>query len=590
MRGKKIIGRGVLLIVAVALLLGLPVRPAFAAVPGTTPTFTAPTDAATVSGDVILTATSTAPKVQFSVAGLGAIGAPVPVVAGSASTTWPSWGFTNGAQIFSAADCNDEGCNPTDVDVTVTLDNDDPVITAPTEGSTTSFTPKLTGTVAGGALKFLVDDNSIGVDTTGPFEKSVPSADRLAVGAHTGKAVACNAAGTVCAGPESTVVNFTVDSLEPSITSISPSKFSPNGDGRLDTTTVTYSLPDTETVSWFVRSGNTNVKGPYSLGSKSAGPHTFTWSGKGYDNKPVPSGSYQMVITTTANVGGVDLKGIDEQTVSVDTRVPSISGTTGNNTTFYPIKDGVGDNFSPTTRVDEPGTLWLYIYSSSSGAVLRVIGKNHSNTGTFAITWDGKASNGNLLPPGTYKYAFVAQDPSGNRRYGSKFTVFSSGKRLKTFTTTITKRGIDRVDGGGSASCAGTSTGSSAFRPTGLLLVNNCTTGGNEAALAVYQVTAPAAPKLLSAKVETVGTTTTAPTAMLGSIWDFANNEPDILGAPVAQPNGGVRTTYYGNVGLAGRVGPGRVIEVAIFAFDFFGKARYDIKEVKITIGYQALA
>src|SRR5262245_41089168 len=111
MRASRVGGPGVVLIVAVALVLGLPVQSASADVPG--PTITVPAEAATVSGVVTVTAESTAPFVQFGVQGLGAIGSPIAVVSGSASTTWDSWGFANGAQIFLAAECASvSSCNP----------------------------------------------------------------------------------------------------------------------------------------------------------------------------------------------------------------------------------------------------------------------------------------------------------------------------------------------------------------------------------------------------------------------------------------------------------------------------------------------
>src|SRR5262249_42620214 len=94
MRGKRA-SRSVFLIVVVVAAIGIQARPAFAVdPPTTTPTITAPTDLSLIAGDIILTASSTAPTVQFLEYGI-AIGPPVAVVGGVASTTFSTWGWPN---------------------------------------------------------------------------------------------------------------------------------------------------------------------------------------------------------------------------------------------------------------------------------------------------------------------------------------------------------------------------------------------------------------------------------------------------------------------------------------------------------------
>jgi hypothetical protein len=294
-----------------------------------------------------------------------------------------------------------------------------------------------------------------------------------------------------------------------------------------------------------------------------------------------------MVVTTNAVVLGSELKGIAEKTVSVDTRAPAISGTTGNNATFYPIKDGVGDNFSPKTHVDEGGTLWLYVYSASSGTVLRIIGKNHTNSGTFTITWDGKASNGKLLPPGTYKYAFVAQDLAGNRRTGSKFTVFASPKRLVTRSAVLYREGDQAYAAGGSdESCAGAFTDES-FYPRGIWLANACSSNF-EIAGAFYELALPGAVSYTGIKLESYGFTIVPPVALDAAVYNFSHSEWDVMGSPHLT-NSDERYSYFGTVSGSGRVSGGKV-RFNVSVDNSLGISDYDLRNIRVTVSYQVLA
>src|SRR5258708_35874389 len=103
-----------------------------------TTTIAAPTMFSTVTGDVVVTVTSTAPMVMFILPGevLGQ-GTRVPVVSGSASFVWPSDGFIL-ENYINVSNCDEEGlCNLAPAAwVAVEVQNDRPALTAPTDGAT----------------------------------------------------------------------------------------------------------------------------------------------------------------------------------------------------------------------------------------------------------------------------------------------------------------------------------------------------------------------------------------------------------------------------------------------------------------------
>jgi subtilisin family serine protease len=103
--------------------------------PTSVPTITEPGSGSTISGTVRVTATSQAAKVRFSVGGTAATATPS-VVDGTATATLPTYGLS-GTQTVEATDCDQFGvCAATGHQISVTIANNPPVMTAPTQGAT----------------------------------------------------------------------------------------------------------------------------------------------------------------------------------------------------------------------------------------------------------------------------------------------------------------------------------------------------------------------------------------------------------------------------------------------------------------------
>src|SRR5262245_15822470 len=385
---KKMRGLSGAVVVAVA-VWGLNAAPAAAVgEPTTTPTITAPVDSANVAGDVQISATSTEIQVQFYENGI-AFGSPVDTSGGVATTTWSTFGLANGGPVvWTAADCNVSGCNAVQsTPVSVNVLNDAPTITSPLDGSTTGALPLLEATAPGGAVSFKVDDTLVGVDLTAPFSQQVVAA--LADGAHTLVVQECDATGAVCGGPTATS-NFTVVTLHPAITSVTPNPFSPRVDGRNDTTAFRVHLLGAESVAWSVKNSlGQVVNGPHSVGLLAAGDHVFKWNGRNNANLIVGDGTFTITVATSAAGAGITLHGTATATVRVDDTASVLHGAGGNGTTFYPVVDQYLDNFGPKVTVNEGGTLWLQIYMTTNTLVAQVA-KSHARAGTFQIVWNAR--------------------------------------------------------------------------------------------------------------------------------------------------------------------------------------------------------
>jgi flagellar hook assembly protein FlgD len=553
--------------------------------PVTVPIITAPSDAATVSGDVDVTATSGAPNVQFYLDGV-AFGTPVAVTSGAATTKWQSWGSPNGSHIWTAADC-DTACNSTQSSpVTVTLTNTSPTVTAPTNGATTSTSVTLQASASGGGLAFFVDGSQVDFDGTTPYAVAVSS---LAAGAHTTYVQACDDSNTACDGLTSSTVNFTVKILHPTITSVSPNPFSPHHDTRRDYTSFRIHLPDTEHVIFSIRGPHgTVVSGPRSPGTLAAGDHTYRWDGKNNSAQIVGDGTYTNDDETTQPSGSYTLHGSATATVRVDDTPPILSNITGNGSTFYPVTDGYKDKFSTKVTVNEGGRLWLEIYNSA-GTKVRELATTHAAPGTFTISWNGRTAGGSLLPAGTYRYFFKAEDPAGNRRNSGSYHVTLRHEHLVNRAAVLTRNGDAYSSLDLSDSCTGASTSQSSFAH-GLWLVNVCDESfdGFQVAAAEYTVTAPSAIRYNSIHIRSYGNTVSAPEIAAAIIYNWSTGWKSFGGALVNQNNVNVWTGY-GTKAAAGYVSGSRLIRIGIGIGDDNPPEDYDIGRVEITVSYSVL-
>jgi flagellar hook assembly protein FlgD len=550
--------------------------------PDTTPTLTAPADGATVAGEVVVTATSTAPKVLFLVDG-APLAVPMPVIDLAVSTQWVTWGLSNGSHTVGAVDCSStDECSTSVAQVSVTVANDAPVVTSPAAGQTLSGSATFTATAPGGAVAFLVDGDYAGLDTSFPYALTYPVSS-LTDGTHSLQVLSCSSS-DVCDGPASASVSFQALSLHPRFTSLSPTLFSPNKDGRRDTTKATYYLPDTESVRFQVRnSSGTVVRGPVGLGTKARGTYSYVWNGLRNDGSRAPSGTYKLELLTSRAITGGTLRGSAVASVRVDLAAPAMSSIAGNGVRFYPYRDGYRDSFSPAVTLSEASTVTLTV-KSGTGKVVRSL-STAKTAGRHAITWNGRNTAGSIVAAGTYYWTYTAQDAAGNRRTTARYSVIVSSKRLITKTATLVRNGSSFHGAGGSDSCADADTTLSDYT-YGVWLTNFCTYDYQIAA-AIYRFTLPAAHSYSSLRIDSYGYSMGS--ATLGALFTRWGTDTYTSTHQITTSTS-ERWRTIGTVSASGVVSSGRVVEPIVYLpNDTYTFTDYDVAKVRLVVTYKVL-
>jgi hypothetical protein len=101
---------------------------------------------------------------------------------------------------------------------------------------------------------------------------------------------------------------------------VSPTAFSPNGDGQLDSAEATFTLARAANVQVKVRPRGERARVIFD-GAMGAGPQTIPWDGA-LDGATTADGSYTVAVQATAGLGTRHVR----LPIRVDTRRPTLSG------------------------------------------------------------------------------------------------------------------------------------------------------------------------------------------------------------------------------------------------------------------------
>ena len=342
--------------------------------------------------------------------------------------------------------CRQTLCSSTGTDVPIHVDYTAPTLTAPTGGETftADWTASATGSVP--AVRFVAEDGTVlATDTSSPFTASI-ALGRVSSGAHTVHAVACDATGKVCDPTPSTGgADITVEHLDPVLKTVAPSPFSPNGDGRRDTTKATYVLDVASDVTMIVTSSSGATVRSASLGSLAAGTHTWTWNGKNDAGHAVVSGRYAVHVDTSTTAPA--LTGTSSRPATVDLVHPSVTSVASTYATVFPHVDGYRDSTTLSAKISEPSTVTIRVLKPS-GAIAWSWRQWRGLAGTVKVKWNGKSSTGRALPAGHYKLQVLATDLAGNLTAAASKTVALSTRKAVKRTWKHTSSAASVAGGG----------------------------------------------------------------------------------------------------------------------------------------------
>jgi subtilisin family serine protease len=207
--------------------------------------------------------------------------------------------------------------------------------------------------------------------------------------------------------------------------------FSPNGDGRLDTTTVRYGLEQMQSaVARVYTSGGKLVLGPLNLGTnKPAGAYQWTWNGRDRLGRTAPDGRYRIEVSTSSRLNGALVLGVAAANVRIDTVRAVVSSVRAGYSAFYPVRDGYRDVVSLSATTNEVLTAYSVVITNRSGRVVATLRGHAHAVGRFALLWNGRTASGARTPGGTYRFYAVAYDAAANRTVSAKKSVTLSWGR-----------------------------------------------------------------------------------------------------------------------------------------------------------------
>lgn len=152
--------------------------------------------------------------------------------------------------------------------------------------------------------------------------------------------------------------------------------------------------------------------------------------------RALPSGEYTYTIQAKADVGGEQAERQGKLTITgTDTAPPSVENLTVSPATISPNADGIDDQAEISYQLPITATVDLSIARPDGGNTIPLISGEQQEPTPHTALWNGKTSDGAILPNGVYSYTLRVQDELGNivQRSGP-ITIVESGQPEATIT------------------------------------------------------------------------------------------------------------------------------------------------------------
>ncbi len=172
-------------------------------------------------------------------------------------------------------------------------------------------------------------------------------------------------------------------------------------------TTVSYKLNGSASVTATVKNSKGTVVGRLlSSSNQGKGTHSLKWNEQNGGGKPVPAGSYHIVVTSTDTGGDV----------STATVARSLSAVEISNVHVSPSPVSAGQTSRIHFSANGPARIIGALLSHSGKRIRSIAGGSVSKAGTYYVSWTAVGANGKGLPAGTYKLELTSIDTAGDRR------------------------------------------------------------------------------------------------------------------------------------------------------------------------------
>lgn len=204
----------------------------------------------------------------------------------------------------------------------------------------------------------------------------------------------------------------TVDTVAPHLTGLTPGAdttqwFSPNGDGVRDTVAVTATNSGSGAIVARVLDGNGALVNTWTIPNGSA-PTAVTWNGRKTSGAYAPDGVYKIRVAPQDAAGNTGAA--VDRTVNA---IGALRSVLSSRTIFFPNDK---DSLAPTTKLSftlaRSMTVTWTLRNAAGQTVITRLSRSVLPAGTYYWTFNGRRSDGTMLPRGHYTSFVTATDGS----------------------------------------------------------------------------------------------------------------------------------------------------------------------------------
>ena len=235
-------------------------------------------------------------------------------------------------------------------------------------------------------------------------------------------------------GPTTATASLVVDTVPSQLTALTPDAetvgwFAPNGDGSRDTTalTATNSEPGSFTVR--VRNSDNVLVRLFTVASGTS-PTSIVWDGKNSSGAVVPDGPYIIRVYPVDAYGNQGTWA--ERTVNVVAALRSVKASAA---VFYPQDlDSMARTTTLSFILARHMTITWTIRDAAGAVVDTRLAGVERPAGTTSLVFDGRRSDGTMLPPGRYSSFVNATDGTLTATQAVAFDADAFAPRLSDTT------------------------------------------------------------------------------------------------------------------------------------------------------------